>query len=190
MSVCGKCTWVWCCMCVSVYVSRKINVYQRYFSTVFGLSNPGLLVQCVRRECHNIYVCACVRSWLCVCVCVLFYVALNNISVISWRWLLVSWDAITLIYRVTDTRHKYTPLTLSWHRANHSWFYPLNAERLVKKQSVQFHDFVMAQPGSNQRPPDYLANALTTRPPSWSKNLNSPVNVTLMCEHNHIIGRM
>jgi len=76
-----------------------------------------------------------------VCVCVLFYVTFNNLSVISWQWLLAVWDAIglgfkvllTLMHCAVDTRQVHHPVTLSWYR---SWFYPFNAERLAGKQLV------------------------------------------------------
>ena len=104
-----------------------------------------------------------VREWL------VFYVAFNNLSVISRRWLLVAWDAIysrVLSAANTDApcrRHKtrlHHPVTLSWHRANQSWFYPLNAERLARKQPVPiFTPLVWCGRGSNPRPPDYETNA-------------------------------
>jgi len=69
-------------------------------------------------------------------------------------------------------RHKtriHHPVTLSWHRANQSWCYPLNAERLARKQPVPiFTPLVWCGRGSNPRPPDYEANALFTRPPRRS----------------------
>jgi len=45
--------------------------------------------------------------------------------------------------------------------------YPLNAERLARKQSVPLlTPLARRGRGSNPRPPDYEANALCTRPPS------------------------
>ena len=112
---------------------------------------------------------------MCVCVWLVFYVIFNNLSVISRRWLLVAWDAIcsrVLSAVITDApcrRHKtqiHHPVTLSWHRANQSWFYPLIAERLARKQPVSiFTSLVWCVRGSNLWPPDSEANALSTRPP-------------------------
>ena len=86
------------------------------------------------------------------------------------RWLLVAWDAIcarVLSAANTDApchRHKtriHDPVTLSWQRANQSWFYPLNAERLARKQPVPIcTPLVWCGRSSNPRPPDYEANAL------------------------------
>ena len=71
-------------------------------------------------------------------------------------------------------RHKtrmHHPVTLPRHRANQSWFYPLNAERLARKQPVPIvTPLVCRGRGSNSRPTDYEANALSTRPPSRSRN--------------------
>ena len=111
-----------------------------------------------------------VSEWL------VFYVAFNKLSVISRRWLLVAWDAIyarTLSAANTDApcrRHKtriHHPVTLSWHRASQSWFYPLNAERLARKQPVpSLTPLLWRGHDSNPRPSDYEANALSTRPPN------------------------
>ena len=121
--------------------------------------------------------CLAVRTYLWVCVCVVwlvFYVAFINLSVTSRWWLLVAWDAIgaqVLSAANTDAlcrRHKawiHHPVTLSWHQANQSWFYPLNAERLARKQPVPiFTPLVWCGRDSNPRPPDYEANALSTAP--------------------------
>ena len=78
----------------------------------------------------------------------MFYVVFNIISVISQRWLLAACDAIgarVLSAANTDApyhRHNariHNPVT-SWHRANQSWFYPLNAERLARQQQVPSND--------------------------------------------------
>ena len=53
---------------------------------------------------------------MCVIVWLMFYVVFNTLSVISWWWLLVAWDAIafgfkvlpTLMHRATDRKHKCT----------------------------------------------------------------------------------
>ena len=67
-------------------------------------------------------------------------------------------------------RHKtwvHQPVTLSWHRANQSWFYTLNAERLARKQPVpMFTPLVWRGRDPNPQPPDYEANALSTWPRS------------------------
>ena len=56
-------------------------------------------------------------------------------------------------------------LTLG-HWANQSWVYPLNAERLARKQTVLFVClWYGAAADSNPQPPYYEANALTTGPP-------------------------
>ena len=110
-----------------------------------------------------------VSEWL------VFYVAFNNLSVISRRWLLVALDAICARVlsaanidapcRGHNTRLHHTA-TLPWHQVNQSWFYPLNAERLARKQPVPiFTPLVWCDRGSNPRPPDYEANALSARPP-------------------------
>ena len=69
-------------------------------------------------------------------------------------------------------RHKtriHHPVTLSGHRAIQSWFYPLNAERLARKQLVPiFTPLVWCGRRSSPRPPDYKANALPARPPCRS----------------------
>ena len=82
----------------------------------------------------------------------------------------------------TCCRHKTRvphPVTLSWHRVNQSWLYPLNAERLARKQ---LHVVPMLTPlvwrgrGPNPRPTDYEANAISTRPGSRSFfNRSAPI---------------
>ena len=58
------------------------------------------------------------------------------------------------------------PVTLSCDRANQSWLYSLNAERLARKQSVPIiTPLVWRGRGSNPRHPDYEANTLSIRPP-------------------------
>ena len=68
--------------------------------------------------------------------------------------------------RVHETR-MYHRDTLSWYRASQSWVYPLNVERLARKQPVpMLRHLVWRSRGSNSRPPNFEANALCTRPPS------------------------
>ena len=139
--------------------SLDISDMYQHFDNIYGKHVPNDIV----------------RYWEVSDEWLVFYVAFNNLSVISRRWLLVAWDAIcarVLSAANTDApcrRHKtriHHPVTLSWHRANQSWIYPLNPERLARKQPVPiFTPLVWCGRGSNPQPPDYEANALSTRPP-------------------------
>ena len=76
------------------------------------------------------------------------------------------------------TTQVHHPVTLFWHRANQSWFYPLNAERLARKQPVPIvTPLVRRSRGSNLRSPDYEANDVSTWPPSRPIHLYIPVFV-------------
>ena len=92
--------------------------------------------------------CVCMFSGICACVCVC--------CVCDW-----SFTSLSVIYHydgclLHETRlrwgfkccqHWWTvPRTLSWHRANQSWFY-LNAERLVRKQPVPSLKIFLTRPG-------------------------------------------
>ena len=75
-----------------------------------------------------------------VCVWLVFYVAFNNFSVISGLAACCTRNDSSWVLSAINTNapcrsHKtrvHHPVTLSWHRANQSWFYPLYAERLVR----------------------------------------------------------
>ena len=120
-------------------------------------------------------VCVC----MCVCVCDWCFTSLSTIvkSYHDSGCLLHRRDSARVLSAATCNtdvpyrRHKtqmHHQVTSSWHRANQSLCYPLNAARLARKQPVPIlKPLVWRGWSSNPQPPDdYAATALSTRPPS------------------------
>ena len=120
--------------------------------------------------------CVCV----CVCVCVLLFTSLSTIfqSYHDAGFLLHKTVANTDAPCRIHKRRVHHQVTLSWHRANQSWFYPLNSERLARNQQLpSLTPLVWRDRGSYPRPPNAEANALFTQEMyAYHKHIRGEVN--------------
>ena len=129
-----------------------------------GLHTSVCVCVCV---CLCVYVCVFMCMCVCVCVCVSvcgvllrFQQSASHIATVT-AFCLRCYSALVLNAANADEpcrKHKtrvHHPVTLSSRPANQYWFYPLNSERLAKKQPVpMLTPFVWRYWGLNPRSPD------------------------------------